>query len=43
MELCKYLLILVILESLDVGELKAITDLDHLVKLRLLLVSCISS
>jgi hypothetical protein len=38
MELHKYLLILVILESHDVVELKAVTNLDHLVKLRLLLV-----
>ena len=37
MELCKYLFILVILETHDIGELKAVTDLDHLVKLRLLL------
>ena len=36
-ELCKYLFILVILEIHDIGELKAVTDLDHLVKLRLLL------
>jgi len=36
-ELCKYLFILVILETHDIGELKAVTDLDHLVKLRLLL------
>ena len=36
-ELCKYLFILVILETYDIGELKAVTDLDHLVKLRLLL------
>jgi hypothetical protein len=37
-ELCKYLLILVILEPHDVGELKVVTDPDDLVKLRLLLV-----
>ena len=36
-ELCKYLFIPVILETHDIGELKAVTDLDHLVKLRLLL------
>ena len=35
-ELCKYLFITVILETHDIGELKAVTDLDHLVKLRLL-------
>jgi hypothetical protein len=37
-ELCKYLIIPLVLESHDVGELKAVTDLDHLVKLRFLLV-----
>ena len=36
-ELCKYLFIPVILETYDIGELKAVTDLDHLIKLRLLL------
>ena len=34
-ELCKHLFIPVILETHDIGELKAVTDLDHLVKLRL--------
>jgi hypothetical protein len=38
MKLSKYLLIPMVLESHDVGELKAVTDLDHLVKLRPLLV-----
>jgi Asp-tRNA(Asn)/Glu-tRNA(Gln) amidotransferase A subunit family amidase len=37
LELCKYLFILVILETHYIRELKAGTDLDHLVKLRLLL------
>ena len=37
MELCKYLFILVILETHDIGELKAVIDLDHFVKLRLLI------
>ena len=32
-ELCKHLFIPVILETHDIGELKAVTDLDHLVNI----------
>jgi hypothetical protein len=37
-ELCKYLLVPVILETYDIRVLKPVTDPNHLIKLRLLLL-----